>query len=101
LVKNIIIMKEYEKGDIVVFLTEVAKRRSLFTTGVWDDNWLIKVNNTISGLNFKNEHPNSKDCSNNEDCFRHATQSEIYAYNQGIRNINDISKEININYEIY
>lgn len=93
-------MNDFKKDDIVVFLPDVAKP-DLYTKGCWDNDWLFKVNE-IEGtsLRFITEHPKIKDtCANRYTCFRHATQTEINAYNRGIRNINDIPKTID--YEVY
>ncbi len=44
------------------------------------------------------KYPGTASSCNN---VRHATQTEIEAYNNGIRNINEIPTKIELNYEIY
>lgn len=77
---------EFKQDDIIVSLKYVEHYRN--------DGDIFKVCRDAIGCVYYLSNTNG-----NANSFRHATLSEIRAYNQGVKNINDIKQ--NMNYYFY
>lgn len=80
---------ECEVGDIIVSLTNKGHHRNIGD--------IFKIITIDGGCMYYKEFTNSITSSD----WRHATGNEIRAYEQGIKNINDIPQNNIGTYEIY